>query len=317
MSSFTFHELQCFDAVVQAGGFQAAAALLHRSHPAVFAAVGKLERQLDLTLLDRSGYRVRPTKAGHAFHQRAQLLLREMDALHTHAEQWAMGEESELQIVIGDLCPRPQALSLLSHFFAGCPATRLHLHCEAVTGPWERLFDAGADLILHRVDKSDSRLEWIDLCTVPLVPVVAPGFLPFPISRAITPDQMRDATQCVIRDSARHSEAENHFVIEGAHRFTVADQLIKKEIILQGMGWGYMPQFLVEEELQAGHLHSIAGRYLPGKVEELVAARRNDRPHGPVANRLWDCIRQQGSQLLTQTALPNILPKPNRQPTSS
>ncbi len=39
MHDFTLHDLQCFDAVVDAGGFQAAAQRLHRSHPAVFAAV--------------------------------------------------------------------------------------------------------------------------------------------------------------------------------------------------------------------------------------------------------------------------------------
>ncbi|MCF2435906.1 LysR family transcriptional regulator [Streptomyces thinghirensis] len=55
MSNFTLHELQCFNAVVRGGGFQAAADLLHRSHPSVFAAVAKLERQLGLDLLDRSG----------------------------------------------------------------------------------------------------------------------------------------------------------------------------------------------------------------------------------------------------------------------
>ena len=48
MSEFTLHDLQCFDAVVRVGGFQAAATQLHRSHPAVFAAVAKLERQLGL-----------------------------------------------------------------------------------------------------------------------------------------------------------------------------------------------------------------------------------------------------------------------------
>ncbi|MBF2952519.1 LysR family transcriptional regulator, partial [Pseudomonas aeruginosa] len=50
MHDFTLHDLQCFDAVVDAGGFQAAAQRLHRSHPAVFAAVARLERQLGLVL---------------------------------------------------------------------------------------------------------------------------------------------------------------------------------------------------------------------------------------------------------------------------
>ncbi len=304
MNGFTLHDLQCFDAVVRAGGFQAAAEALHRSHPAVFAAMAKLERQLGLSLLDRSGYRVRLTDAGQSFHRRAQSLLREMEDLRTHAAQLAMGEESELHVVIGDLCPRPQTLGLLSRFFARTPGTRLHLHFEAVTGPWERLFDGDADLILHGIDKNDPRVEWVDLCKVQFVPVVARDFLPFPISRAIRPEQMRDYTQCVIRDTARHSAPRNYFMIEGAHQCTVADQLMKKEIIVQGMGWGHMPRFLIEDELRKGQLLSIAGRYLPGSMEELVAARRRDRPHGPVANRLWHYIQEQAPQLRAALGAP-------------
>lgn len=293
MNAFTLHDLQCFDAVVRAGGFQAAAAALHRSHPAVFAAVAKLERQLGLALLDRGGYRVRPTEAGRSFHRRAQALLRELEGLHAHAAQLAMGQESELRVVIGDLCPRPATLALLGRYFAGCPVTRLDLHYEAVTGPWERLFDDQADLIVHRVDKSDPRIEWIDLCKVALVPVVAPGFLPFAPTRGLAPDQLRDCTQCIIRDTARHTDAGSYFVIEGAHQYTVPDQLMKKEIILQGMAWGHLPRFLIERELAKGQLQAITSRHLPGRTEELVAARRRDRPHGPVANRLWEFLQAQ------------------------
>ncbi|WP_088137986.1 LysR family transcriptional regulator [Achromobacter xylosoxidans] len=287
MSEFTLHDLQCFDAVARAGGFQAAAATLHRSHPAVFAAVAKLERQLGLALLDRGGYRVSLTAAGQSFHARAQSLLRELTALRAHAEQLAMGEETELRIVIGDFCPRPYVLGLLSRFFSDCPATRLDLHFEAVSGPLERLYDGDADLILHRVDKNDDRLEWVDLAKVPFVPVVAPGFLREPVPRALKPMQLRDYTQCVMRDTARHSPAQDYFTVAGARQCTVADQLMKKEIILQGMGWGHMPRFLIEDELHDGSLLSIANRHLPGSVEELVAARRTDRAQGPVSNRLW------------------------------
>ena len=37
------------------------------------------------------------------------------------------------------------------------------LHFEAISGPWERLFDDEADLIIHHVDKSDTRIDFIDL----------------------------------------------------------------------------------------------------------------------------------------------------------
>lgn len=295
MAEFTLQDLRCFDAVVREGSFQAAAVAVNRSHPAVFAAVAKLERQLGVPLLDRSGYRVRVTVAGDPFHRRAQALLRELEGLHAHAEQLAMGEESELRVVIGDLCPLPQTLALLGGFFAHCPGTRLHLHFETVSGPWERLLEDEADLILHRVDKHDARLEWLDLCAVAMVPVAAPGFLPFAPTRAIRPQQLRGLTQCVMRDSARRAAPEDFFLLDGSHQCTVPDQGMKKEIILQGLAWGHLPRFLVARELREGALVSLAGRYLRGSTEALVAARRSDRPHGPVAERLWQYIRERAS----------------------
>ncbi|WP_426400480.1 LysR family transcriptional regulator [Ralstonia sp. R-29] len=290
MQNFTLHELQCFDAVVTGGSFQAAADRLHRSHPSVFAAVTKLEHQLGLSLLDRSGYRVRLTEAGQSFHRKVQSLLRESDELRTHARQLAMGEEAELRVVLGDLCPLQPVLALLSQFFGQCPQTRLQLQFEAVTGPWERLLEGETDLIVHRVPKGDVRMEWIDLGTIAMVPVVAPGFLPFPITSTLTPQQMQRFMQCVINDSARRPPEQSHYVIEGAPQCAAPDQLMKKELILHGMAWGHLPRFLIDAELREGKLLSIAGRHFPGMVQELVVARRRDQPHGPVANRLWEFL---------------------------
>jgi DNA-binding transcriptional LysR family regulator len=292
MSAFTLQELQCFDAVVCHGGFQAAAEQLHRSHPSVYAAVAKLEHQLGVALLDRSGYRVNLTEAGRALHRKMGVLLREAQELRTYAQQLAMGEESELRVVLGDLCPLPPLLGLLGGFFKQWPQTRLHLQFEAVTGPWERLFDDEADLIVHRIAKSDVRLEWIDLGSVALVPVVAPGFLPFAVGGAITPEQMQGLMQCVIRDSARQPSPQNHYVLDGSPQCSAPDLLMKKELIVHGMAWGHLPRFLIEAELRDGRLLSIAGRHFPGMVEELVVARRRDKPHGPVATRLWDSLRE-------------------------
>jgi DNA-binding transcriptional LysR family regulator len=101
----------------------------------------------------------------------------------------------------------------------------------------------------------------------------------------------------VIRDTARHSPPRDFYLIEGARTWTVSDQLMKKEIILQGMGWGHMPVFLIADELRERRLISIAGKYLRGGSGEIVAARRRHRPHGPVAKRLWDFIEEEAPAL--------------------
>jgi DNA-binding transcriptional LysR family regulator len=289
----TIHQLLCFDAVVTEGSFQAAAEKLRRAQPSVSSSVKNLEAQLRLALLDRSGYRVTLTEAGRSFHQRTRVFLQDLQRLRLHAAQLAMGEESELRVVIGDLCPLPETLGLLRRFFDGCPATRLHLHFEALSGPWERLFEGEADLILHHIDKADSRLEFVDLFAVKIVPVVAPNFLRFPVSKSITPEQMRDYVQCVIRDTARWPAPRDYFLVEGARSWTVSDQLMKRELILQGMGWGHMPRYLIEQDLRDGRMLAIAGRHFKGGQAELVAARRRDTPHGPIAHRLWQFIGEQ------------------------
>jgi DNA-binding transcriptional LysR family regulator len=294
----TLHQLQCFDAVVSEGSFQAAAEKLLRSQPSVSTSVKNLEAQLQLTLLDRSGYRVTLTDEGRSFHERTRVFLQEAKRLRDHASQLAMGEESELSVVIGDTSPLPETLGLLRSFFDSRPGTRLHLHFEAISGPLERLLDGEADLILHHIDKTDPRLEFIDLFTVKVVPVVAPNFLKFPISKSITPEHMRDYVQCVIRDSARHSLPRDYYLVEGAQSWTVGDQLMKRELILQGMGWGHMPRYMIEQDLRDRRLLSIAGKHFPGSQVDLVAARRREAPHGPIANRLWQFIAEQAERII-------------------
>ena len=289
MMDYTLQELPCFDAVATAGSFHAAADKLNRSHPAIFNAIRNLETNLDTTLLDRSGYRVKLTLNGQAFHRRAKEVLIEAARLQGFSEHLARGDETDLHVVIGDLCPTTKVVKLLKRFFDACPQTRLHLHFEALGGPWERLFDHDADLILHHVDLAEMRFETLDLFPVILVPVVAPGFLPFPMSDAITPRQLKSQVQCIIRDSAIKTSHDYH-VIEGAHSWTVADQLTKKELILLGMGWGHLPLHLIENELEHGKLISIAGKHIKRVTRNIVAARLRDRPTGPIGERLWEFI---------------------------
>lgn len=287
MQALKLHDLRCFAAVATEGSFQAAAAALNRSHPSVFAAVARLEQLLGLTLLDRSAYRVSLTDAGRMFLARAQLALRELDHLGTYADQLASGEETVLRVVIGDLCPRPRLLGLLSRFFAEHRRTRLHLDYEAVSGPLERLMEGEADVVFHHADPSDPRLERIDLCEVAFVPVVAPGFLTFEHEHDVTPEQMRPFTQAVIRDTARQPSSEGYFLVDGAHLCSAPDHLMRKELILHGLAWGHLPAWLIRDELRDGRLISIINPHLPGREETAAAVRRRDRPHGPVAEALW------------------------------
>ena len=102
----------------------------------------------------------------------------------------------------------------------------------------------------------------------------------------------------LVRDTARRSPPQDYYLLEGARSWTVSDQLMKKELIVQGMGWGHLPHYLIEQELNDGTLLPITGEYFKGGQVELVAARRRDAPHGPIANRLWRFLEEQAAELL-------------------
>ena len=88
---------------------------------------------------------------------------------------------------------------------------------------------------------------------------------------------------------------QDYFLDEGARSWTVSDQLMKSELILQGMGWGHMPEFLIDEDLRKKRLLDISGKHLRGGMADIVAARRREAPHGPVASRLWRYIGERAS----------------------
>lgn len=295
MSEPTLLQLQCFAALVAHGSFSAAATHLNRTHPTVHAALKSLEEQLGITLLDRGGYRVTLTTEGAAFHARTLLFLRQFEELKREAAQLAAGEEPELRVVVGDLCPLPETLGMLRRFFGASTGTRLNLMVETISGPWERLDDGDCDLIFHHLDKPDPQVEAIPLFAVKLVPVAAPGFFSGQISDALTPDDMRPYMQCVIKDTSRRPLQASYYLIEGARTCNVADQLMKRELILQGLAWGHLPVHLVLADLKANRLLSLEGRHLRGATLQHYAARRRDVAHGPVAERLWSQLRKSAS----------------------
>ena len=69
--ALNLHHLRLFAAVVDHGGFTRAARVLHLSQPAISKSLNELERQLHVTLLDRTGKSIVLTEAGKTLYARA------------------------------------------------------------------------------------------------------------------------------------------------------------------------------------------------------------------------------------------------------
>jgi len=283
----TLKQIQALDAVVRKGSFQAGAQALHKTHPSVINQLKKLEVQLGFVLFDRSGYRTTLTEAGQAFYRHALRLLDGQDTLEDLARHLRQGKETRLRIVIGDVTPLAGTLQILRGFADLHPHVRLDLGFENLSGPCERLLDGEADLVVHHVDPADPCFECQSVTHVAIIPVVAPGFLDIEVHADTRYEALKPYLQCIIRDTAQHSTKDSYFVLDDAPCMTVGDQHTKKAVILQGMAWGHMPDFLIADELETGALVSIAGRYIKGINIDIVAARLGTGQKGIMAEHLW------------------------------
>lgn len=70
-----------FITVIEEGSFSAAARKLYLSQPALSKQISVLEKELNIQLLDRSGYRPVLTKAGTIYYEKVKELKKQYDEL--------------------------------------------------------------------------------------------------------------------------------------------------------------------------------------------------------------------------------------------
>ena len=94
--------------------------------------------------------------------------------------------------------------------------------------------------------------------------------------------------------------AKDFGVLKGAAAScTVNDQDKKKAIIMAGLGWGRLPHFMIQNELNDGTLVNLESSEIRSVSLNLVAARKCKK-HGPVAEKLWSFLITlvQGNKLI-------------------
>ena len=87
--------------------------------------------------------------------------------------------------------------------------------------------------------------------------------------------EMQTHIQVVVSDSAR-AATQSRGILPGGLRWTVSDFATKKEILLANMGWGGLPEHMIQAELGEGTLVplSIEG-YPPTQVSHYAIRMRN------------------------------------------
>lgn len=290
----TYDQLAAFLRVASDGSFTAASASLHKSQPALSKLVRNLERELGIQLFDRSAYRATLTGAGRRFFERALVVLESTEALRSYAQELAGNAEPSVRLAVDAVAPLAATTRVLGAVQARFPAVRIELRTERLSGAIDALRDDVAELaVATSMGLDKSTMESRHIASVRIVPVVRADH---PLARARTPAPaaLRRAVQIILRDSALGDPATSLNVLVGGLHWTVTDIAAKKELILAGMGWGGLPEHIIAAELASGSLVALKVPEFDTATMELFAIRRRDRPHGLVAQALWEGLTSGG-----------------------
>lgn len=283
-------QLQVFIAVVDEGGFAAAARKLNRAVSAISYAISNLERQLGLLLLKREGSR-KPvlTEAGQTILADARLIAADLQALRARALGMHSGLEPEVSVALDVMIPLDRVAGLLSEFQETFPTVNLRLHVEALGGVAALLLDGRAQLGISGPAITDHPdLERADAGELVLVPVAAPDH---PLVRAgqLAPGAARAHLQLVLTDRSNLTEGRD-FTVASPRTWRLADLGAKLELLREGIGWGNMPLGMIEEDLEQGRLVRLKMPDDIGGPYRLTALWRRDDPPGPATKWLLDAL---------------------------
>lgn len=285
----TLDQLLTIEAIVLEGSFKAAADSLHKSQPSISMAVKKLEEEYQVILFSRNEYRPSLTKEGEFFFEKAKSVLREFRELDSLARQMMSGEEVELRISIDAISPVSLILKFLKEFFSNHPNTKLQLSFEVLNGTIERLIEGDVDFAITPMHgDANWSVDALPLTRAKIIPVRRADLFP---EQKVTDELLRQYNQIVLADSSVNSPKMTTGVLVGGKSVTLSEISFKKEMIIQGLGWGGLPYEMVKLELEQKTLVPIKTALIKEQEMEIFLLRDSQKSLGPVARELWEKMR--------------------------
>jgi DNA-binding transcriptional LysR family regulator len=287
---FDLNGLEAIEAVVRYGGFARAAEHLHKVQSAVSHQVRKLEQQLGVRVFNRDGYRVRLTPAGEVILAEGRRLLAQVEHVRSIARQFSQEWEPSLAIIVDGILPLEPTLAAMKTLAAAHVPTRIQVKVEFLRGVQSRFEIENGDLMLV-TDYAAS--PYLHEEALPAMDCVLCAGRSHALAKAkhVSLAQLQDQVELSVQHSSEEQGYDRHLF--GCERaFFLSSHNTKKEALLMGVGFGWMPLYLVHNELKSGALREV--KYQGGSWYRFTPrlVHRADRRLGRAGEQFISLLRK-------------------------
>ncbi|CAG9296993.1 LysR family transcriptional regulator [Celerinatantimonas diazotrophica] len=285
----TIEQWRIFQAVVHCGSYAQAAKELNKSQSSLNHAVTKLQAQLGVQLLEVRGRKTHLTSIGQVMHRRSQLLMQQVEDLEQLAHSLEEGWEPTLTIAVEHFHPKAKIYQALKQFLPHSRGTRVTIYDTVLSATEEAITEAEANLVI--TPELPRGVLGTCLCYSKLI-LVAYRQHPLAHLSQIAYDDLTQHLQLVIRDNGKHPN-DSHGWLKAEQRWTLSSFSEALELLLQGLGFAWLPEHLVTDYLKSGQLVQL--RMRRGAVRQFASYLVVSRPQhqGPAGALLEQLILNQ------------------------
>lgn len=249
----TFKVLQV---LVEEGSFAKAAERLHKAQSAVSYQVKKLEQHLGVKLFCRDQYRAELTPEGEVILAEGQKLLQYLANIEHLASRFSEGWEPKLEIIIDGALPMKPIMRALKRISQLQLPTKVQLNMEFLGGVQDRFERDNADLMLVKDYRTGPSYRPQPLPQITSVLVVSADH-PLAKEQSLSLFELQRHLELTIEDSSPDKHYRDELQFGGDKVFYLSGFMMKKNALMMGLGFGWMPDFLIEEELSRGELVEV------------------------------------------------------------
>lgn len=253
--AITLDALRVLDAIDRKGSFGAAAEALFKVPSALSYTVQKLESDLGINLFDRTKQRAQLTAAGRLLLEQGRQLLQAANAIEEAVQQLESGWETQLRIAKDTVLPLAPLLQQINAFNLLDKRVAITISEEVLGGTWDALIAERCDLALGASgDLPKGIFEYRLMGEVEFVFAVAREH-PLCLHKGpVDAAAIQAFPTIVVSDSSLSTPARSSGLLESRQIIRVAHADAKIQAQMMGVGVGFLPKHLIQQEIQRGDL---------------------------------------------------------------
>ena len=249
---YNLDQLRMFVEAVEGGSFSAAGRRLGKVQSAISQGIANLEIDLGVELFDRATRKPSLTMEGARLLAYARAVLQQIEDLDAAAQGLAEGEETRIRIAIDDASMVPSLSRVLADFGETFRATQVEIYSAVSPDILNIIASGGAELdLMFSGLVVQKNVEQMFIGNLPFVTVCRPDY-PLALLETVKASDLLPFRQLMLRSP--QGNILGQFPPLSTQVWYASSFHAIQELVLQGIGWSYLPQHLVSGAISAGRL---------------------------------------------------------------